>query len=113
MYAPEIARQLRQRGHDVVAVKERPELVEASDAELFAWMAAEGRAIVTNNAADFMPLFAQAALDEQHHNGLWLTSDRSLPRRRDTIGRFVAVLDRLLQEHPDPATDLDQLRWLP
>jgi hypothetical protein len=113
MYAPGIARALRQLGHDVVSVKERPDLVERSDTELFEAMLAEGRVIVTNDSAGYLPLVARAAREDRHHVGLWLTSDRSLPRRRDTIGRFVDVLDRILREHRSESSDLDRVRWLP
>lgn len=113
MFAPEIARQLRQRGHDVVSVKERPDLIGATDAELLALMATEGRAIVTNNAVDFIQLAAHAVRDEQDQAGLLLTSDRSLPRQRRTIGRFVEVLAALLREHPEEESYRNQPRWLP
>lgn len=53
--APEIARRLRSRGHDVDAVAERPELVSLSDGELFARMAVERRAILTNDVPDCAP----------------------------------------------------------
>jgi hypothetical protein len=49
-YAPEIARQLRKQGHDVVAVVERAELVGLSDEEHLRRMARERRAIMTNSA---------------------------------------------------------------
>lgn len=113
MYAPEIARQLRQQGHDVVSVKERPELIGASDEELLGLMAAEGRAIVTNNAIDFVPLVIGAALEGHDHAGVLLTSDRSLPRRQATIGRFVEVFGRLLRENPEDGSLANQMRWLP
>ncbi len=112
MYAPAIARALRERGHDVISVKERPELVEAGDAELFERMAAEGRTIVTNDPGGFLPLVALAARQDRHHAGLWLTSDRSLPRNRDTIGRFVEVLDGQLRELAAAPMDLDHVRWI-
>lgn len=112
MYSPEIARQLRKRGHDVVAVRERGDLAGSSDQQLMSRMSLENRAIVTNNALDFLPLVAAATSAGEHHGGLFLTSDRSLPRRRDTIGRFVAVLDALLREGA-PTQTRDQVRWLP
>jgi hypothetical protein len=113
MYAPAIARALRERGHDVISVKERPELVEVADAELLERMAVEGRAIVTNDPAGFLPLMALAARQDRHHAGLWLTSDRSMPRHRDTIGTFVEVLDRQLRELIEEPVDQDRVRWVP
>jgi len=112
MYAPAIARALRERGHDVISVKERPDLAEASDAALFERMAEEGRAIVTNDPAGILPLASQAAQQVRHHGGLWLTSDRSLPRSRDTIGRFVDALDRQLRDLPRESADRDRVRWI-
>lgn len=112
MYSPRIAEELRKRGHDAISVKERPDLVGRSDREVFAAMASEGRAIVTNNAADFTPLFIEAIAFEEQHAGLLLTSDRSLPRRREGIGRFVDVLDLLF--HSNEGRDaIDEVRWLP
>jgi hypothetical protein len=113
MFAPAIARALRERGHDVISVKERTDLVEAGDAALFETMVAEGRAIVTNDPAGFLPLVVLVAQQDRHHYGLWLTSDRSLPRSQRTIGRIVDVLERLLRELPGASADLDRVRWLP
>lgn len=113
MYSPQIASQLRSRNHDVVSVSERPDLMGRSDEELFAAMAGDNRAIVTNNAADFMPLLQRAASDGVDHAGLLLTSDRSLPRTKAGIGRYVAALDEFLSAHPDANALHNQLRWLP
>ena len=98
-YSPEIARQLRTRDHDVVAVAERADVVGLSDDELLRRMAHEQRAIMTNNIKDFMPLAIRAAVAADDHYGLVLTSDRSMPRRGDTIGRFVDALDGFLRRH--------------
>lgn len=112
-YSPEIARQLRQRGHDVVSINERPELEGLADGTLFARMARERRAIVTNNVKDFVRLADRAATTGEEHYGVLFTSDRSLPRRKETIGRFLTVLDRLLAETPDEAGYRNRVRWLP
>lgn len=53
-----IAEQLRSRGHDVVAVVERVELRERADAEVLGWAVSQGRAVVTENAGDFLRLHA-------------------------------------------------------
>ena len=113
MYSPEIARQLRTRGHDVVAVAERPELVSGSDRELFNRMPGERRAIVTNNVPDYMALFAESVAAGVGHYGLLLTDDRSLPRSRQGIGAFVRVLDEYLRLHPQADALCNQVRWLP
>jgi predicted nuclease of predicted toxin-antitoxin system len=111
-YSPEIARQLRGRGHDAVAVAERADLIGLADDELLRRMAREGRAILTNNVKDFVPLATRATLAGGTHFGLLLTSDRSLPRRLDAIGRFVQVLDGWLQRHGDEDSCRDQVQWL-
>jgi Domain of unknown function (DUF5615) len=112
-YSPEIARQLRARGHDVVAVAERADLIGLGDDELLRRMALEQRAIMTNNVKDFVPLAARAPLGAQEHDGLVLTSDRSMPRRSDAIGRLVAALDAFLRRHPGDDSYRNQVQWLP
>jgi len=111
-YSPEIARQLRARGHEVVAVAERADLVGLSDEELLRRMAQEQRAIMTNNVKDFVPLTSRALLEGSDHYGLLLTSDKSMPRRNDAIGRVVDALDTFLQCHKAEDSCCNQVRWL-
>ncbi len=111
-YSPEIARQLRTRGHDVVAVAERADLVGLGDDELLRRMAQEQRAILTNNVKDFVPLSSRAALERDDHFGLLLTSDKSMPRRNDAIGRVVDALDAFLQCHQAEHSCRNQVQWL-
>jgi predicted nuclease of predicted toxin-antitoxin system len=111
-YSPEIARQLRIRGHDVVAVAERADLVGLGDDELLRRMAQERRAIMTNNIKDFRPLASRATVAADPHCGLLLTSDKSMLRRMDAIGRFVEALDGFLQRHPDEESYGNQVKWL-
>ena len=111
-YSPEIARQLRTRGHDVVAVAERADLVGLTDDELLRRMAQERRAIMTNNVKDLMPPASRAALGADDHDGLVLTSDRSMPRRSDAIGRLVDALDGFLQRHEGEDSSRNQVQWL-
>ena len=110
--SPEIARQLRSRNHDVEAVVERPALVSLPDHELFVRMAAERRAIVTNNVIDYVKLLHHALGVSQEHHGLLLTDDRSMPRSQNTIGRFVRVLDEFLEANAADDALRNQLRWL-
>jgi predicted nuclease of predicted toxin-antitoxin system len=111
-YSPEIAQQLRTRGHDVVAVAERADLVGLSDDELLRRMAQEQRAILTNNVKDFVPLSSRAALERNDHFGLLLTSDKSMPRRNDAIGRLLDALDAFLQSHQAEDSCRNQVQWL-
>jgi hypothetical protein len=71
----------------------------------------EKRAIMTNNVRDFVPLATRAALEAGGHVGLLLTSDRSMPRRLEAIGRFVDVLDSL-RHHEGEDSYRRQIRWL-
>ena len=112
MYSPEIAAQLRHSGHDVVHATELG-LAGRSDSEVFAAIAAQGRAIVSNNADDYTTLFRQAAAAGRDHGGIFLTSDRSMPRSKGGIGLFVRVLSELLEDNPRADAFRNQLRWLP
>jgi len=112
-YSPEIARQLRRRGHDVASVKERIDLVGVSDEELFRRMASERRAIVTNDVDDFTLILGRLASAEEEHFGLLFTSDRSMPRNRQSIGLFVRVLGQLLRQNPSEDAFRNRVRWLP
>ena len=111
-YSPEIARQLRTRGQDVVAVAERADLVGLSDDELLRRMAQERWAIMTNNVKDFMPLATRTAQGADDHYGLLFTSDRSMPRRSDAIGRVVDALDAFLQRRRGEDSYRNQVQWL-
>lgn len=113
LYAKQIAEQLRERGHDVVAVKERPDLEGLKDEELFPLAAAEQRALVTENWPDFDRLLRDATESGTTHYGVLFTSRRQLPRSRDTIGLYVRVLDDFLRRHRDLEALLNGVRWLP
>ena len=93
MFSPSIARQLRDRGHDVVAVKERAELVGRSDRELVRGMAGERRAIVTTDADDFGEIAVRFAAAGDEHYGMLFTSDRILPRNKASIPLIVDALE--------------------
>ena len=60
MLSVAIARELRERGHDVLAIAEHPGWAALSDPEVLAVARTERRAIVTNNLQDYRPLHADA-----------------------------------------------------
>lgn len=109
-YSRVIAEELRGKGHDVVAAVERGWEREEDEA-LLALCAAEQRALLTNNVADFIALAQRWAAQGQRHAGLIFTSDASLPRTRGTIGRYLGLLDALLAEHPEPDGFADRVHW--
>jgi hypothetical protein len=111
-FSPRIALELRRRGHDVVAVRERPDLGGMRDADLFALMPAERRAIVTEVAADFLPLVRAAVVRGTDHFGVVLTSSRQFPRTIRSIGRLVSALDAFLTARPADDALRAQTWWL-
>lgn len=112
MFTPLLAEALRQRGHDVVAVAESAELSGKRDHVIFAAAVTAGRALVTNNVVDYVPLCQRAAISGQGHSGLLLTSDRSLPRGRRALGRTIAGLDALLTAHPTDGALRNRVLWV-
>ena len=107
-FSPEIARQLRSQGHDVLAAPERADLHGFSDRELLRVATAERRTIVTENVADFAELHRQSILGGEPHAGLVFTSPRRYPRTRRGIGKLVRALAGLLAEGP---ADLKGQTW--
>lgn len=114
MISPRIARELRELGHDVQAVKkDRPDLVSRSDRELVRQMAAEQRAIVTNDIADFQAIHDQFVAAGDEHPGLLFTFDATMPRTKDAVSQWVQVLSGLLGEHSDDVSLVNQVHHLP
>ena len=109
MWTPAVASALRDRGHDVIAVIERPELRGRDDESILNLALFKGRVIVTENVADYRPLAAAAARAGRSSPGLIFTSDRAFPREsRRTVGRLVDALDALMTMEDR----LDGERWL-
>ena len=111
-YSPQIALELRKRGHDVASANERAELSGLRDRELWKLASAEDRALVTENVADFMPLVREAAAEGSRHPGVVFTSPRSLPRGLRTIGLYVKRLESFLVDRPDDDALANQVWWL-
>jgi predicted nuclease of predicted toxin-antitoxin system len=99
MISPRVARELRERGHDVQAVKERPDLVGRGDRELVRQMVAERRATVTNDVADFQAIHDRLLAAGEEHYGMVFTFDATLPRSKDTLSQWVRTLSELLATH--------------
>jgi hypothetical protein len=98
--SPEIARQLRTLGHDVIAVGERRDLRDRAERVHFASLPDQRRAIVTRDLGDFRPLFAEAMRRGENVYGL-VCIPRSFSLSRKGIGRPVVALDGLLRSNPE------------
>lgn len=94
-----IAEQLRQRGHDVLAVSEAG-LTQQPDDEVFRWATGQRRALVTADYKDFRLLHQRWLANGERHYGLVLVPRNLLPRR-SRFGDLVTVLDRLLRACPE------------
>ena len=82
MFSDDIARQLRTNGYDVISAVADPALVGLPDDQVLAYATAEGRALVTANIKDFVPLDARYRAAGQSHAGLILVSTKTFPQNR-------------------------------
>jgi hypothetical protein len=98
MLSGAIAAGLRSLGHDVVAVvEEDASLSGLPDEQVLAAAATAGRALVTANIRDFVPLDQRCKASGSAHAGLVLVSSKSFPQDRSFIGAIVGALDKLLR----------------
>jgi Domain of unknown function (DUF5615) len=96
MFSDTIAKQLRAKGHDVIAVMSDPALVSLADDQILSCAAARGRALVTANIKDFMPLDRQYRAAGQAHAGLILLSTKTFPQDRRFSSAVANALAALL-----------------
>ncbi len=109
--SPELARTLRERGHDVVALQEASRAVrELPDHLLLDEASRQGRAIVTYNARDFAHLHNVTLAAGRSHSGIVLISNRTI--RQDDLGGQLRALETLLTAHAGTRELRDQLVWL-
>ena len=102
MHSYVVAQQLRQRGHDALAVQERSDLIHRLDDIVFAAAQSEMRAVVTENVIDFRFLGSQIVRRGEVHCGLIFTTNRTFPRSaRGYVGRLVNALDALMSSEDD------------
>ncbi|MGH9107260.1 MAG: DUF5615 family PIN-like protein [Acidimicrobiales bacterium] len=94
MFSPAVAQPLRDKGHDVLAVATEPALRALDDAELYEWARSNRRRVVTENAKDFRPLLWRE--EGEAGPGILLTSSRTFPRSRQSVGLLVVALENWL-----------------
>lgn len=110
-YADEIAAGLRTAGQDATTVSERG-LKGTDDEPLLELAASENRALLTNNARDFVPIVKRWATSGQEHCGLILTSDQRMPRSKHATGLCITILRGLMDANPGARALVNQVRWL-
>jgi len=96
MFSDSIAERLRHCRHDVHAVVADPALVALPDDQILAEATSTGRALVTANIKDFVPLDAQYKAAGRAHAGLILVSTRTFPQDRSFASANVDALAALL-----------------
>ncbi len=102
MFSPVIAAALRDLRHDVIAVAEQSGLRALTDEEIFAFAAARGRWLLTENVKDFQPILQQARQTGAPAVGLLLTSSRAFPRSRRNPGPLIHAIHAWLTTGPPP-----------
>lgn len=92
-YSDEIAAQLHNAGHDVVAVVADPNLRAQPDADIYRLASATDRRIVTENIKDFRPLLQLAYANDEPIASLLLVPPGRFPRGP---GRRASAITRAL-----------------
>jgi hypothetical protein len=114
MISPRVAEQLRQRGHNVIAVAERTDLVGMSDADVLTLGAQEVRVVVTLDIGDFARLGASVLSEGRSHSGILYAATAAFPRRSAIIGALVRSLDAAIRSGDLPGHNQEGfLRRLP
>ena len=98
MFSPLVAAELRARGHDAVAIKERGEWQSLSDPAVIALARTEQRAVVTSNLRDFRPLHAELVAPGEGHLGIVFVP-ASVRLTRAATGQIVAALEARLADY--------------
>jgi hypothetical protein len=92
-----IVRPLREDGHDVLALSERPDLEGLADPQVLALAAADRRILISRNSRDFAPLLREWAEAGRTHAGCVLIWSL----RHDQFGPILAGVRRLLADRPE------------
>ncbi len=100
MFSPLIAAELRARGYDAVAIKERDEWQSLSDPDVVAVARIEQRSVVTANLRDFRPLHAELIAAGGEGDAGMVFVPASFRLTKAATGQIVAALEARLAEYP-------------
>jgi hypothetical protein len=101
MLPDSITEQLRAKGHDVQAVVASPEFAGLPDEDILIGATEAGRALVTANIKDFMPLDTRYRASSRAHAGLILISSKTFPQNRGYVSAVTNALHSLLESGKD------------
>jgi hypothetical protein len=93
-----IAERLCAKGHDVTAVVADATLTGLPDDRILAAAASAGRALVTVNIKDFVPLDARYRAADQVHAGLLFVSTKRFPQDRTYVAAITSALAAFLDQ---------------
>lgn len=96
--SPNVARALRDRGYDVVAVAERQELRGVEDRQVLLAAEAEGRVTVTADVRDFTRLGFDRLPNRRWHAGIVLASRTTFLLSDIGFGTLIRALEYLMTE---------------
>ena len=96
MFPRAMADQLNAKGHDVRAVVADPEFAGLPDEDVLIGATEAGRALVTANIKDFMPIDARYRAASRSHAGLVMVSSKTFPQSRGYVIAVTSALDALL-----------------
>lgn len=115
MISATVAAQLRDRGHDVVAIQDAAlqHLRGVDDCLVLDHAVKDRRAVVTDNIPDFVRCHQRRVDRHQTHFGLVLFTNDTFPRHRHDafVGRILVALEDELHAHPGD-DDSAWVRWL-
>lgn len=96
MFPKAMADQLNAKGHDVRGVVADPDFVGLPDEDVLTGAAEAGRALVTANIKDFMPIDARYQAAGRSHAGLIMVSTKTFAQNRTYVTAVTGALDALL-----------------
>jgi hypothetical protein len=102
-----IARRLRERGHDVRAANEEPQLDAWEDDALLELATAERRIMVTFNVKDFPRICVDWAGAAKHHAGCLIRVGID----HGELGTILRIIEAAFAARPAPADWRDYAAW--
>jgi hypothetical protein len=96
MLSDDIAQQLRAKGYDVISAVADPALIGLPDEQVLTYATTQGRALVTANIKDFVPLDGRYRAAGQSHAGLILISTKTFAQNRGFPAAITTALAALL-----------------